>query len=88
MDSSHVSLVTLLLRADAFGENFRCDRSMRLGVNLKALTKLLKTAGNEDQTTIRAEEEQSTLVVVIDSPSMICLNVVEVEFRGREGFFF
>ncbi|KAH7818468.1 Proliferating cell nuclear antigen, PCNA [Monocercomonoides exilis] len=68
MDSSRVSLVTLLLRADSFGGTFKCDRSMTLGVNLKALTKLLKTAGNEDQTTLRAEDDASTLIIVIDSP--------------------
>jgi hypothetical protein len=91
MDSSRVSLVTLLLRADSFGGSFQCDRSLTLGfppitihslhtcfffwfrfnsgVNLKALTKLLKTAANDDQTTLRVDDDANSLVVVIDSPS-------------------
>ena len=33
MDSSHVSLVALLLRNDGF-EHYRCDRNMTMGMNL------------------------------------------------------
>ena len=33
MDSSHVSLVALLLRSDGF-EHYRCDRNMSMGMNL------------------------------------------------------
>ena len=33
MDSSHVSLVALLLRSDGF-EHYRCDRSLSMGMNL------------------------------------------------------
>ena len=34
MDSSHVSLVSLLLRSDGF-ETYRCDRNLSLGLNLQ-----------------------------------------------------
>ena len=33
MDSSHVSLVTLLLRSDGF-EHYRCDKNISMGMNL------------------------------------------------------
>ena len=33
MDSSHVSLVALLLRADGF-DHYRCDRPISMGMNL------------------------------------------------------
>jgi Proliferating cell nuclear antigen, N-terminal domain len=33
MDSSHVSLVSLLLRADGF-DHYRCDRGLTMGMNL------------------------------------------------------
>ena len=33
MDSSHVSLVSLMLRADGF-DTFRCDRNLSMGINL------------------------------------------------------
>ena len=33
MDSSHVSLVSLMLRCDGF-DTYRCDRNMTMGINL------------------------------------------------------
>ena len=33
MDSSHVSLVSLLLRNDGF-DTYRCDRNISLGINM------------------------------------------------------
>lgn len=33
MDSSHVSLVALLLRGDGF-ESMRCDNNINLGINM------------------------------------------------------
>lgn len=44
MDTSHVCLVALLLRADGF-DHFRCDRNVTLGIQLANLSKLLKCAG-------------------------------------------
>ena len=41
MDSSHVSLVALLLRADGF-QPYRCDRGLSMGMKLASLAKLLK----------------------------------------------
>ena len=41
MDSSHVSLVALLLRADGF-EHYRCDRGLSMGMNLGNFAKMLK----------------------------------------------
>ena len=38
MDSSHVSLVSLLLRAEGF-DPFRCDRNLTLGMNLGRLAR-------------------------------------------------
>lgn len=38
-DSSHVSLVALLLRADGF-DHFRCDRNTSLGINLGSMGKV------------------------------------------------
>ena len=41
MDSSHVSLVALNLKADGF-EHFRCDRPISMGMNLGNMAKCLK----------------------------------------------
>ena len=40
MDSSHVSLVALLLRSDGF-EHYRCDRNMTMGVNLANMVRMI-----------------------------------------------
>ena len=45
MDSSHVALVSLLLRECAFSE-FKCDRAVSLGMNIDSLTKILKMTGD------------------------------------------
>lgn len=44
MDTSHVCLVSLLLRSDGF-EHFRCDKAMSMGLHMANLYKILKCAG-------------------------------------------
>merc|ERR1712167_94845 len=41
MDSSHVSLIAMQLKADGF-EHYRCDRNVSIGMNLASLSKILK----------------------------------------------
>jgi len=67
MDSSHVSLVSLLLRADGF-EQFRADKSGSLGINLNAMTKILKCASNDDSVTIKSEEKGDHVNFIFESP--------------------
>eukprot|EP01104_Vermistella_antarctica_P016318 TRINITY_DN553_c0_g1_i1.p2 TRINITY_DN553_c0_g1~~TRINITY_DN553_c0_g1_i1.p2 ORF type:complete len:261 (-),score=80.06 TRINITY_DN553_c0_g1_i1:1382-2164(-) len=67
MDSSHVSLVALLLRADGF-EHYRCDRNVTLGINLGAMAKVLKCAGNDDTVTIKAEDSGDVVNFMFESP--------------------
>jgi len=45
MDSSHVSLVALLLRAEGF-DPYRCDRNLSLGISISSMSKILKCSGN------------------------------------------
>ena len=68
MDSSHVSLVALLLRHDGF-TNYRCDRNIALGINLGSMSKILKCAGNDDSVTIKAEDEGDKVTFIFQSPS-------------------
>ena len=56
MDSSHVSLVALLLRADGF-DHFRCDRNISLGINLSSMSKVLKCCNNDDIVTLKADDQ-------------------------------
>jgi proliferating cell nuclear antigen len=69
MDSSHVSLVALLLRADGF-ELYRCDRNISLGINLGSMSKILKCASNEDMVTMKADDDGDTVTFMFESPSM------------------
>eukprot|EP01094_Clydonella_sp_ATCC50884_P020153 TRINITY_DN4125_c0_g1_i1.p1 TRINITY_DN4125_c0_g1~~TRINITY_DN4125_c0_g1_i1.p1 ORF type:complete len:274 (+),score=123.80 TRINITY_DN4125_c0_g1_i1:50-823(+) len=67
MDSSHVSLVAMLLRADGF-EHYRCDRTIPLGINLSAMAKILKCAGNDDSVTIKADDKGDNVTFIFESP--------------------
>lgn len=68
MDSSHVSLVALMLRSDGF-EHFRCDRTLSMGMNLSNMAKMLKCAGNDDIITMKAEDSGDTVTFMFESPS-------------------
>jgi proliferating cell nuclear antigen len=68
MDSSHVSLVGILLKADGF-EHYRCDKSVSLGMNLASLSKILKCAGNDDVITMKAEDDAEVITFMFESPN-------------------
>jgi len=67
MDSSHVSLVSMLLRYDGF-DHYRCDRNLTLGINLQSMSKILKCANNDDVLTIKADDSGDTVTFVFESP--------------------
>ena len=66
MDSSHVSLCALLMRAEAF-DHFRCDVPFSLGLNTPNLAKVLKCAGNDDIVTLRSQKDSDTLTLICES---------------------
>lgn len=68
MDSSHVSLVSLLLRADGF-DHYRCDRSFSMGMNLNNMNKMLKCANNDDIITMKAEDNGDSATFTFESPN-------------------
>ena len=68
MDSSHVALVSLMLKSEGF-ENYRCDRNLSLGINLASMSKILKCASNDDIITIRADDEADSVTFIFESPS-------------------
>lgn len=67
MDSSHVSLVNLLLRAEGF-EKFRADRQVSLGINLANMNKILKCSGSKDSVSLRAEDDGDSVTFIFESP--------------------
>jgi len=66
MDSSHVSLVSMLLRADGF-EHYRCDRNLSLGINLGSMSKILKCASNDDALTLKADDKGDNVTFLFES---------------------
>ncbi len=70
MDSSHVSLVSLMLRSDGF-DHFRCDRSLSMGMNLNNVAKMLKCAGNDDIITMKAEDSGDTVTFMFESQNQV-----------------
>jgi len=60
MDNSHVALVAVKLKTDGF-KQYRCDHTMPLGVNLGSLTKVLKCAKDDDEVTLRADDNADVL---------------------------
>lgn len=78
LDSSCVSLVSLMLRADGF-EHYRCDRSMTLGIDLDAMSKVFKCAGNDDIVTIKANDNPDTVSFMFESPKQTRFSNFEVK---------
>jgi proliferating cell nuclear antigen len=66
MDSSHVSLCAVALRADGF-DHFRCDRDISLGFSSANLSKILKCADNGDVITLKAEDTADSLTLMFES---------------------
>eukprot|EP01027_Heterolobosea_sp_BB2_P025733 GEZU01039496.1.p1 GENE.GEZU01039496.1~~GEZU01039496.1.p1 ORF type:complete len:266 (+),score=113.53 GEZU01039496.1:107-904(+) len=66
MDSSHVSLVNMLLRAEGF-DHYRCDRNINLGINMANMSKILKCAGNDEAITLRADDEGDCVTFVFEN---------------------
>lgn len=83
MDSSHVSLCSVQLKAEGF-DHFRCDKPTILGINTVNLSKILKCAGNDDVITIRNEEGTDGLVMVFESPSQERISDFELKLMDIE----
>jgi proliferating cell nuclear antigen len=66
MDNSHVALVSMLLRSEAFSP-YRCDRNIALGINLGSLTKVLRAAQSDDQLTLKAEDAPDVVNLVFEN---------------------
>lgn len=70
MDSSHVALVSLLLRSDGY-EHYRCDRNLSMGVNVNNMAKMLRCASNDDIVTIKADDSADSITFMFESPSNV-----------------
>merc|ERR1712137_124545 len=66
MDSSHVALVSLLLREAAFTD-FKCDRVMSLGMNVDSVGKIMKMCGPNDSLKISWQNDSDTATFQCES---------------------
>lgn len=66
MDSSHVTLVSVMLRSDGF-DRFRCDNSFCMGVNMSTMTKILRCSAASDIITLKAREDGDVLTFMFES---------------------
>jgi len=66
MDSSHVSLVHLVLNKTGF-DHYRCDKSQALGLNLPNVAKILKCAENKDTVTLKSTEGEDHLTMQFEN---------------------
>jgi len=71
MDSSHVALVSLILREKAFQE-YKCDRATTLGMNMEAVSKVMKMCNPTDVLKLRADNGA-------DHATFVCENTGEDE---------
>eukprot|EP00403_Amphidinium_massartii_P020479 CAMPEP_0178400054 /NCGR_PEP_ID=MMETSP0689_2-20121128/15592_1 /TAXON_ID=160604 /ORGANISM="Amphidinium massartii, Strain CS-259" /LENGTH=260 /DNA_ID=CAMNT_0020020839 /DNA_START=78 /DNA_END=860 /DNA_ORIENTATION=- len=60
MDSSHVALVSLVLREVAFSE-FKCERPTSLGMNVDSLGKIMKMCGTSDSLKMKWQQDADTI---------------------------
>merc|ERR1711972_162052 len=60
MDSSHVALVSLMLRESAFAD-FKCDRPTSLGMDVDSLGKIFKMCGPNDSLRLRWQNDADTV---------------------------
>mmetsp|Transcript_85602 Transcript_85602/g.184795 ORF Transcript_85602/g.184795 Transcript_85602/m.184795 type:complete len:259 (+) Transcript_85602:55-831(+) len=83
MDSSHVSLCALMMRADGFSE-YRCDKATSLGLNTPNFSKILKCAGNEDVVTLKAAEDTDSLSMTFESARQDRVSEFELKLMDIE----
>merc|ERR1712126_442765 len=74
MDNSHVSLVSLNLKAEGF-DKYRCDRN---------LIKVMKCAGNDDIITMKAQDNADTVTFVFESPNQEKVSDYEMKLMNLD----
>lgn len=69
MDTSHVSLVCVMLRGDGFAA-YRCDRPVSLGVSMSSVAKVLKCSAKDDSLTLGYSGNADTLTFRFSNEGM------------------
>jgi len=83
MDNSHVSLVSVNLRADGF-DKFRCDRQLSMGMSLESMAKILRCAANDDIITVKAQDQADTVNFMFESPNQEKVSDYEMKLMNLD----
>ena len=83
MDNSHVLLVTVNMRADSFDE-FWCNRTISMGVNLTKMFKILRYGANEDIITMEIKDQAETVTFTFESPNKRKASEYEMELNNLD----
>jgi len=83
MDNSHVSLVSVNLRADGF-DKFRCDRQLSMGMSLESMAKILRCAANDDIITVKAQDQGDTVNFMFESPNQEKVSDYEMKLMNLD----
>merc|ERR1712060_662864 len=83
MDNSHVSLVSVNLRADGF-DKFRCDRQLSMGMSLESMAKILRCAANDDIITVKAQDQADTVTFMFESPNQEKVSDYEMKLMNLD----
>ena len=83
MDSAHISLVSLLMRADGF-EHYRCEEPVSVGLNLPSLAKVLRCAGNDDVMTLKVRDGCDVVDITFETQSQTRLAEFELKMMNVE----
>ena len=84
-DSSHLALVSLLLRSEGF-HHYRCDRNISMGMNLDTVAKMLKFAGHDDINTLKADYASDSVTFMFESPSTFRFMISEIRSKIKANF--
>merc|ERR1712113_148353 len=83
MDSSHVALVSLLLRESAFSE-FKCDRPTSLGMNVDSLGKILKMCGPNDSLKLQWQNDADSVSFQCETGEEDCISEFDLKLMQIE----
>eukprot|EP01023_Acetabularia_acetabulum_P048562 TRINITY_DN5140_c0_g1_i1.p1 TRINITY_DN5140_c0_g1~~TRINITY_DN5140_c0_g1_i1.p1 ORF type:complete len:294 (+),score=34.26 TRINITY_DN5140_c0_g1_i1:58-939(+) len=83
MDSSRVCLITLFLKSTGF-TSFRVDKNLSIGINLSNLAKVLKFGQSGDRCSLKAEDNASTLQILLEAQTSVRLQRFELKLQELE----
>merc|ERR1712107_903830 len=83
MDNSHVSLVSVNLRADGF-DKFRCDRTLSMGMSLTSMSKILRCAANDGIIAVKAQDQADPVPFMFESPNQEKVSDYEMELMNLD----